>query len=31
VLALCTLVAYTLLLVAGATIAFERRDIAGTS
>jgi hypothetical protein len=31
VLALCTLVAYTLVIVAGATIAFERRDIAGTS
>jgi ABC-type transport system involved in multi-copper enzyme maturation permease subunit len=30
-LALCTLVAYTVVIVVGATIAFERRDVAGTS
>jgi hypothetical protein len=30
-LALCTLVAYTVVIVVAATIAFDRRDIAGTS
>ena len=30
-LALCTLVAYTAVFIVGATVAFERRDIAGTS